>query len=323
MLSRPFEPGPELTAALTRAQGNAGAYATLSGQYRSAAGTGTVFLSAAEKQAYLAARFPATFASISVALSHLLDAYQGSDWTSLLDAGCGPATASFAASGHLPGLQTIVLADADPSWFSIATDLANACGNGAIAGANAVAGPLTLMRAQADLVVAAYVLNESAAPEQSTILDNLWNAAAQAILIVEPGTPHGFATIRRVRDHLIARGAVIACPCPHQGPCPLQDPDWCHFSVRLNRSAAHRRAKGAKLAYEDEKFSFVAALRNPLDLKSYSARIIKRPVKHRGHVRLDLCTEGGAGPRIIARSQGPLYRQSRDAEWGDIWPPHP
>ena len=60
------------------------------------------------------------------------------------------------------------------------------------------------------------------------------------LLIIEPGTPAGYARMIALRSQLIASGAHVAAPCPHQAPCPLATPDWCHFAQRLPRSRAHK-----------------------------------------------------------------------------------
>ena len=114
---------------------------------------------------------------------------------------------------------------------------------------------------RADLVIASYVIGELAPDRLPRLADALWSAAAGMLLVVEPGTPAGFARIRALRAHLIAQGAHVVAPCPHDRACPIVDPDWCHFSQRLNRSRAHRQVKGADLSYEDEKFSYVALAR--------------------------------------------------------------
>ncbi|KAL0372925.1 UNVERIFIED_CONTAM: hypothetical protein Scaly_0974100 [Sesamum calycinum] len=57
-------------------------------------------------------------------------------------------------------------------------------------------------------------------------------------------------------------GAFIVAPCPHDGPCPLQNTDkYCHFVQRLERTSSQRlykRSKGPLRGFEDEKFCYVA-----------------------------------------------------------------
>ncbi len=67
-------------------------------------------------------------------------------------------------------------------------------------------------------------------------LEKYWKAARKALVIVEPGTPKGYQTILKARDQLISLGGYVAAPCPHSNKCPLSPPDWCHFSVRVERS---------------------------------------------------------------------------------------
>jgi ribosomal protein RSM22 (predicted rRNA methylase) len=137
--------------------------------------------------------------------------------------------------------------------------------------------------------------------------------------MIEPGTPATFANVLRARDLLIGVGAQIVAPCPHHNVCPLAARnDWCHFAVRLERSAHHRRLKGGDLGYEDEKFSYLIASKIPMQRPE--ARIVRHPLKHSGHVKLTLCTPADLQQVTIAKSQKLLYRAARKAEWGDPWP---
>ncbi|HEV7626207.1 MAG TPA: small ribosomal subunit Rsm22 family protein, partial [Streptomyces sp.] len=49
--------------------------------------------------------------------------------------------------------------------------------------------------------------------------------------------------------------------------------------------------------------------------------IIRRPVKRKGQVLLDLCTlDDGLRATTVTKRNGTDYRQARDAKWGDSWP---
>ena len=93
--------------------------------------------------------------------------------------------------------------------------------------------------------------------------------------------------------------------------------DWCHFAVRLERSAAHRRLKGGALGYEDEKFSYLVAGRAPAEMPL--ARIVRHPMARPGHIQLTLCTAQGLERRTVTKSQKEAYRRARRAEWGTAW----
>jgi ribosomal protein RSM22 (predicted rRNA methylase) len=172
----------------------------------------------------------------------------------------------------------------------------------------------------ADLVLLSYTIGELPEPRVSLAIERAFALATGALVVIEPGTPAGFARIRTARDRLIAAGATIAAPCPHDSSCPMTGGDWCHFAVRLDRSRAHRHAKDAALGWEDEKFAYIVAVRDPALLRARAGgRIIRRPQKGTGHVRLALCGPGGLSDAIVTRRL-PAYRQARDAAWGDAWP---
>jgi ribosomal protein RSM22 (predicted rRNA methylase) len=162
-----------------------------------------------------------------------------------------------------------------------------------------------------DLVIAAYSLGEFGAP----LAAPLWEAARVALVLIEPGTPRGFALIRKVRGELLAGGARMIAPCPAETACPLADPDWCHFAARVERSSLHRRVKGGELGYEDEKFSYVALARQPVELPA--ARIVRRPQHRPGLVEIATCTAAGLGSERIAKHDRDRFRAARKAAWGD------
>ncbi len=64
-----------------------------------------------------------------------------------------------------------------------------------------------------------YVLKELTAAARTELVDAV-AAAGQAVVIVEPGTPDGYARIIEARDRLIAAGLRIAAPLPAQRRLP-------------------------------------------------------------------------------------------------------
>ncbi|QLP97000.1 MAG: hypothetical protein HZY79_05790 [Rhodoblastus sp.] len=111
-------------------------------------------------------------------------------------------------------------------------------------------------------------------------------------MLVEPGTPTGFARLRAARAALIEAGAHLAAPCPHALACPVLPPGWRHFSVRVQRSRDHRAVKGAEVPYEDEPFMYLAVTRAPT--APVSARILSSPRRARAGLTLRLCRRDGA-----------------------------
>ena len=168
----------------------------------------------------------------------------------------------------------------------------------------------------ADLVVASYMIGEINDKERSTLADLMWAKTRDTLLVVEPGTPAGHARIISLRAQLIASGAHVTAPCPHDGACPLNAPDWCHFTQRLPRSRAHKQLKSAKLPYEDEKFSYVALTRAPF--AQHRARVLAQPVITKSAVTAKLCTVHGVVSAIAPRRDASAYARFRKYNWGDI-----
>ena len=143
----------------------------------------------------------------------------------------------------------------------------------------------------------------------------MWAKTRDTLLVVEPGTPAGYGRIIALRAQLIAAGAHVAAPCPHDGKCPLTAPDWCHFTQRLPRSRAHKQIKGVELPYEDEKFSYVALTRAPA--VRHPARVLAQPVVTKVAVTARLCTDQGILNAVAARRQKAAYQRFKKVDWGD------
>ena len=140
-------------------------------------------------------------------------------------------------------------------------------------------------------------------------------------MLVEPGTPQGFARLRAVRQALVGEGAAPVAPCTHALACPIAGDDWCHFSVRLARSRAHMHAKAASVPFEDERFAYLVLARDGAPPEG--ARILAPPHHAKPGITFRLCTEGRVEERHVARREGAAYKQAKKLEWGDILVPAP
>ncbi|GGX52750.1 small ribosomal subunit Rsm22 family protein [Streptomyces minutiscleroticus] len=274
----------------------------------------------ADVVAYAAYRMPATFGAVRSALAALAAAAPG--WTpgDHVDVGGGTGAATWAVNAVWQDERPVTVLDWAEPTLALGRELASR--NPLLKAAEwrrARIGPSLALDA-ADLVTVSYVLNELTAEDRRAVVDAA-AAAARTVVIVEPGTPDGYLRVVEARDRLVAAGFRVAAPCPHSGTCPIvRGEDWCHFSARVSRSSLHRRVKGGSLAYEDEKFSYVAATRLPAD--PAPSRVVRRPQIRKGQVLLDLCEPGERLRReTVTKRHGPLYRAARDAEWGDAWPP--
>ena len=291
-------------------------YKTMSDRYRRMEGTtGFQIANRLEALAYMTARMPATYGSVTHVLGQLQQALPEFTPQTVLDIGAGPGTATQACFDAWPDLGQATLIEPNPSLREISVDLLRdkPCTFAHHALSQA---PLDTPH---DLVILSYVLNELPVAEMLKDLDRIWAATEKTLVIIEPGTPLGYELIIRIRDHLIAAGAAIAAPCPHLYACPLHDTGrWCHFSTRIDRSPAHRRMKNTDgLSYEDEKFSYLVATRLPPQLPA--ARILGHPHGNK-LVTLELCKADGTSANRTFSKRDHFYKQAGKAKWGDSVP---
>jgi ribosomal protein RSM22 (predicted rRNA methylase) len=289
--------------------------ALISKTYRDGGGSGTI-TTEDDALAYALARMPATYAAVAACLNALIEVRSDFAPEGLLDIGAGPGTASFAAAEAFPSLQSFALLDRNSALRALATELARE--NARLSKLNYTAGEAssTLLEAEAaDLVVASYVIGELTEAERNELVALAWGKTNDALLLVEPGTPAGYARIMAARAQLIAHGAHVVAPCPHDLACPLTPPDWCHFAQRLARSRAHKQIKGAELPFEDEKFSYVVATRAPAPNRP--ARVLAQPAIGKVEVSAKLCTADGVTTAKVPRRDKSAYAAARRWRWGD------
>ncbi|MBZ9957666.1 small ribosomal subunit Rsm22 family protein [Mesorhizobium sp. BR1-1-14] len=291
---------------------------TLSDRYRAEMRDGRLHMAQdMAVKAYLATRLPATYAAVRASLDAVNEAQPEFAPKTLLDVGAGPGTVLWATADLWPDLQHAVLLEASAAVRKVGEALAA----DAIAARIAwQAGDVTIDldgSQPADLVTCAYVLDEITPASLPKVVDRLWQLTTDTLLIVEPGTPAGWQRVLAVRRQLMEAGAHVLAPCPHEGPCPLIPPDWCHFSRRVARSRLHRLAKDAEVPWEDEKFIYVAASRQPAPVRA--ARVIAPPKTGSGKVALKLCRpDGSAGETLFSKRDGELFKAARRSDWGDV-----
>ena len=286
--------------------------------YRAGQGSAGVIREAQDALAYALARLPATYAACTRTFEAAAARAPGFSPRRLLDAGAGPAAASWAALEAWPELEQVSWLDSSQTFLEIAGRLA-ADGPAPLQAAEARRGDLTgggPAWPRADLVACSYALAEIAPDRQAAAVAALWAACTGLLALVEPGTPAGFARLRAAREVLIAAGAEILAPCPHHGGCPMSGDDWCHFRVRLPRSRDHRLAKGADVPFEDEPYAYLLAARPGVGAPA-AARVLAPPRTAKPGIDLKLCTAAGLERRFVARRDKGAYAAARRLDWGD------
>ena len=297
----------------------------LSEGYRGGRASSALVRGEADALAYALTRTPATYAAARRALEEVLALRPDLAVSSLLDAGAGPGGGGWAAIDALPGLSAVIRLDHSPAFLDLAEDLA-AAGPAPLASAARLRADLAdpaLSPPQADLVLAAYALTEIPAAALPGVVERLWSATRGLFLVVEPGSPEAWRRGLEIRTRLIAAGARLVGPCPHEAACPLAAPDWCHFAQRLPRGREHRLATGGAAPFEDEKFFWLAFERaGPVSAGRAPARIIAPPRPGKPGVRLRLCQPDGRIENAdIPRRDKAAFARARRLGWGETFDP--
>jgi ribosomal protein RSM22 (predicted rRNA methylase) len=293
----------------------AGRAASISKTYRDGGGSAAI-RSEADALAYALARMPATYAAVTASLNAFVEIRPDFAPKTLLDVGAGPGTATWAAAETFPSLQDFTLLDANDALRTLALGLVTDSFRLRDVSYERGEARATLKKADtSDLVVASYMIGEISDAEQRALAELMWEKTRDTLLVVEPGTPAGYARIIALRDRLITVGAHVAAPCPHDGKCPLQMPDWCHFTQRLQRSRAHKQVKGAELPFEDEKFAYVALTRVPVE--THPSRVLAQPAVTKIEITAKLCTPTGLVVTKVPRRAKADYASARRWRWGD------
>jgi ribosomal protein RSM22 (predicted rRNA methylase) len=296
-------------------RGAAARSAAISQTYRSGGGSAAI-RSEADALAYALARMPATYAAIAACLNALREVRPDFAPRSLLDIGAGPGTATWAAAEAFPSLAAVASIDANPALRTLAAELFGKSSR--LSSTRYIQGDAQAAQANtepADLVIASYLIGEVDDARRAALAGLMWSKTRDTLIVVEPGTPAGYARIIALRAQLIAAGARVTAPCPHDNACPLTPPDWCHFAQRLPRSRAHMALKTAELPYEDEKFSYVVLTRAPAARPA--ARVLAQPEVGKVAVTAKLCTTNGLVVASIPRRAKADYARARRWRWGD------
>ena len=289
---------------------------TISENYRMRTGKGERLLTKErEAAAYAASRMPATFAAARAALEEALAAAPCEAHT-LLDCGAGTGAASWAAQ-ELLNLDAITCLEREAAMRSVGSRLM-AQGGGALPDARWENWDVTEDKPlpQADLVIEGYMLGELREEHRLAAARRLFAAAGKMLVLVEPGTPQGYANLAAVRADLVSLGAHVAAPCPSGSACcPMREGDWCHFSVRVQRTKLHKALKGGDAPYEDEKYAYLALTKEP-PAAPCAARVLRHPLIAPGKITLTLCSGGEKNMRAVTKKD-PLWKRARKISAGE------
>ncbi|TYZ57317.1 hypothetical protein PybrP1_008031 [[Pythium] brassicae (nom. inval.)] len=291
-----------------------------------------------ETMAYLAFEIDGVYACAHHALRQLQQQHPNFAPESVLDFGAGPGTASWVAKEFYDASATRYRV-VEPSQSMV--DAAEVVLEG-FPGLSVRRGLVEMRReietgVKYDLIMANYVLSEITSDyERVAVMSALWELLSDkgCLVLVDRGSSWGSHQVRSARQFILdsvaeeeGESVKIIAPCVHHFECPAAGSTWCHFvqrspQVQRPREATPKRWNGQK----GSKFSYVIMEKNgaeDADPKRRYARMIRNPLLATRHVHLDLCTpEGELERRSVTKGKHlrEVYRASRKAQWGALWP---
>jgi ribosomal protein RSM22 (predicted rRNA methylase) len=261
--------------------------------------------------AYALTRGPATFAAVRAALLQIGDR----EPKSLLDLGAGAGAATLAALDLFPSLTTATLVDINRPMLRLAEELIRTLQLQARFQFKLQSIDFLSENPTADIVLSSYVLVEFDQAKAAGIALAAYGRAANALVLVEPGTPAGFERLRSARAALIAKGGHVAAPCTHHAACPRIGDDWCHFRARVQRGRDHRLLKRADAPFEDEPYSYLVVLKKPASRPMH--RVVGPPKASKVGVELPLCGLEGLSTAFVPARDKARHRLAKRLTWGD------
>lgn len=287
----------------------------LSSKYMNEERTGKSLLSEeTEALAYSIMRMPATYSAVTTALNHTLKLLPNIEINSVLDIGAGTGAAIWAINEFFTP-NKIICIEREQAMRTVGKKLLKY--NNEIRNVEWIDKDITNCEfpKKVDLIIASYMINELKPEEREKLIDKLLKIESKLILIIEPGTPGGFKNIKNIQKQVIDNGAYILAPCTVQTVCNLPENDWCHTTVRIERTKTHKALKEGEAPYEDEKFSYIAITKEKNQTEK--CRILRHPIIEKGKITLKLCTNGQIEERAITKKDGEKFKQAKKKKCGD------
>ena len=286
---------------------------TISNRYRKNDGKGKRLLTnESEAVSYATSRMPATYAAVYSVFKQILANYN-EKMTSLLDVGAGTGAGTWAVN-EIENMSQITCLEIEKSMSNIGKKLMK---NTALDNVQWKSYDILQdeIVEKADIVLTSYMINELPEQEREKVVLKLWQATDKLMVVIEPGTPEGFKNILNIRNLIKEQGGYIVAPCFCNDGCPIKENDWCAFYARVARSSIHRQAKGGNLGYEDEKFSYIAFSKMPVEITG--ERILRHPQINSGFVKVKLCTADGIQEKTYSKKDGEIYKKIKKLDAGE------
>lgn len=275
--------------------------------------------------AYLALRFPATFAQIASALSHIQERVPTWQPKSVLEVGCGPGTGIWAAKSIWPSITSATGIDREQLFLTLAEEL-HYDSKMALQTTWIKSAILPWITAEDattyDLIIIPNVLNELPEEERALVIEKISAKSAGLVVVIEPGTAVGYAIVREAARQVAPAQRLVA---PYiDNTFVDSEAYWIHFSQRFQRPEFQRRIRqsmrdSSLMAsdWEDAKYSYVAWGKVPGE-KSVWGQCIGKIEKLKGFLTVPVLTcEGVTNARVLKRNKA-IYNAAKNIRWGEI-----
>lgn len=275
--------------------------------------------------AYLALRFPATYAQIASALLQISERVPEWRPQSVLELGCGPGTGILAAKSVWPGLASATGLDQEQLFLSLAEEILY----GSQMALDATWVKSTVLKwAQSevkttyDLIIVGNVLNELPQEERDILIQKISSRSGGIVVFIEPGTNVGNTLIAEVARMVSGVQHLIA---PYIDNTLVESGDfWIHFSQRFQRPEFQRRIRQAMREsplmasdWEDAKYCYVAWGNVP-GQKTIWGQCVGHVEKQKGFLTIPVLTkEGVIHPRVLKRNKAD-YNYAKNIRWGEL-----
>jgi len=283
---------------------------SLTQKYKTQSGRGTSLIdSKQDGLLYALSRMPATYSVILTLLNQLREQNLINEIKTAADYGCGTGAGYFALKEFDEKIN-VSLFERDKNMINVFDEFKT--------GEKVCKFDLIKdeILCNADLVMTSYVLSELSDETRIAAAKKLFRAADKYLLIIDTGTPKVWQQMMQIKDALVADGAKVAAPCQSQ-KCSLVD-DYCQFFARVERTAAHRQVKDAKLSYEDEKYFYLLFSKQE-QTKASNFRVVRRPSFRPNTVSLVLCGANGVETVEITKKHKEKYKIAKKIKINDMF----
>lgn len=288
---------------------------TISKRYRENDNDGKrLATSSHEAIAYALSRMPATYEVVTSVMSNIFEKNEF-EIKSALDVGSGTGTAVWAMYNNY-NFKSYTCLEREQEMINIGKELMNGSNISNLVNWKKFDAVVDSISNQADMVITSYMINELPKEKVDIVIDKLWQATKKVLVIIEPGTPRGYANILHIRNYLLNKNGHIIAPCPHEDKCKLPKDDWCQFACRIQRNKIHRKLKDGSSPFEDEKYSYIAFSKDIVE--KAPNRILRHPIINKGFSEYKVCMEDEIKNIKLSKKDGNIYKEAKKKGAGDF-----